>query len=405
MTNTVNCVIIKPDGTSETHIQTITGYGFFDNLSQRVQYNKELLYSAGQLEILDCYLIPNQYVGSVVGTPQFIKLENAYYNDPSPVQKDIGSYPRKADYLYGQEVLFSTASGQMNVQPFYDLTDDSINTWAVLTPGGSPIARFKGIKNHFYEYDQTVQGIPWIKQTITMEGASGSMWNQINNSFAQQSNARARALNDYNNMNKNIEFGFTEADHAINLAEQGANIAASGVSTTNLLSGGKESVSAVTNIAREGLDTAKDTTMFIREVQARHFTEEALEQERQQNNAALAQANFKAPYINFVPDLNSATFQENSFGVYVLNTTAKDRTRLKNYFKRYGYSGQYDELTWNKIFVKQRVNYIQTEGAMFTHPRFPQRTINEINTMFNNGVFLWNEKPNQAAFNNNPDRT
>lgn len=404
--SSIKCNVIKPDGTTALQTQTLKGYALFNLNEGIVQHNLTMLYSAGQLELMDSFKIPAQYIDTAYTDTQNARLQNIQnkaQNIASPVQKDIGTYPRKADYFYGQEVLFSTALGSMNIQPFYELTDDSINVWALCTPNGYPVARFKGIKGHFYEYDQSINGMPWLKQAIVLQGASGSMWNTINNAYSQARTRTAAILQDYANQQKNIDWT-TQA--LAKFASFGLGAAFGGVeSGVNNLKGQVAGAGGGDPFSGIASGISGLTNRYIDYNVVQPISMEDIKNQQIQTELGAIQGNFKAPYTDFVPDLNSASFQTNGFGVYVLNTTAKDRTRLKNFFNRYGYSGQYEALTWNKVFVKQKVNYIQTEGAMFTHPHIPQRTINRINEMFNNGVFLWSEKPNQAAFNNNPDRS
>lgn len=401
----IQCNVPIENGSTKTGSVHVRDYGFFDSNNVRVKHNLSILYSAGQLELQDSYSIPYQYGLLEAHDGRFTTLANQTYQEPSPVQKDISGYPRKADYLFGEEVLFSCATGDMNVQPFYDLSDDTILVWATLTPGGSPVARFKKIRSHPYEYDQTVSGMTWIKKAVVMEGASGSMWNQINNAFAQQTQNRAAAENAARNQIQTERFVAQGAQLAINTGIAAGQAASSGVSTTNLFSGGKETWEA----AQKASDTLFQAANMAIDVQAdlksRKFAEQSLQQAQNQLNAGIAQQNFKAPYTNFVPDLNSAVFQPNAFGVYVVNTSAKDRQRLKNYFLRYGYNGLYKPLTWDEINVKSRVNYVQCEAVSLKHLYYPMRMTMATAALLEQGLFLWNERPNQAAFSNNPDRT
>lgn len=401
----IQCNIPTETGDTKTGNQHITGYGFFDATNVRVQHNLSILLSTGQIELQDSYLVPRQYgLPQPDGDGRFTVLSNQFSQEPSPVKKDISGYPRKADYLFGQEALFSCATGSMNIQNFYDLEDDTINVWALVSPGGSPVARFKKIKGHHYEYDQAVYGMTWMKKAVVLQGASGSMWNQINNNFAQQSQNRAVAENKVANNVQTARFASQGAQLAVNTAIQAGQAVSSGASVSNYLSGGKETWEAAQAVSDTVFAAANLGIDVYADLQARKFKEQSLEQAQNQLNASFAQQNFQAPYTNFIPDLNAAVFQPNAFGVYVVNTSAKDRTRLKNYFLRYGYNGLYKPLSWSEINVKQRVNFIQGESVCVKHSYYPMRMTNSIAQLITQGVFLWNEKPNQAAFSNNPDR-
>lgn len=399
----IQCNVITEAGELKTGNTVINGYGYFDADNTRVKHNLSVLYSAGQLELQDGFSIPKHFALMTSSNGRFTDIANTVSQDDSPVTKDITGYPRKADYLFGQEVLFSCATGDMNAQMFYDLDDDTVLTWAIATPGGNPVARFKKIRSHSYEYDQTVNGMTWMKKAVVMQGASGSMWNQINNNFAQQTQNRAQAENDLANGVADLRYYGEEAQRTANAVIAAGEFATSSVSGTNWLSGGSETWQAAQKISDTVFDEWQGMVNRRADLYARQFKADSLAQSRNQLNAALVQSNLKAPYTNFIPDMNSAVFQPNAFGVYVINTTSRDRERLKNYFLRYGYNGLYKPLTWDEINVKQRVNFIQCESVCLKHQYYPLRMTTLTAQLLQNGLFLWNERPNQSAFSDNPD--
>ena len=385
----------------------ITGYGFFDGDNSIVQNGLSVLYSAGQLELQDSYTVPRGYLSaSVTANGIMNDFHNVSKEVTCPVTPDITGYPRKADYLFGEYVLFSASTGNMDIESFHDIKDNKILLWAVITPGGSPLARFKGIKNHAYPYDKTVAGMPWMKKAITMQGASGSMWNQINNAFAQQTQNRAEAMNQSRNQIQTERMAVrgvqTAADTVTAAAKIANNVGSIGMATTkgrnNLIEAVQSGVGAAANAANFAIDVQA-------EMKARQFNEQALDQAQAQINAGFAQQEMQSPYTSFIPDLNVASFRPNTFGVYIVNTSAKDRERLKNYFRRFGYDGLYKPLTWAEIGVKQNVNFIRAEGVVLRHEYYPMRVVRGAAEVLERGVFLWNKRPNQSLFNNNPDKT
>lgn len=399
----VQCNIPLEDGSVKTLNYDLVGYGFFDYENTKVQHNLSVLYSTGQLELQDSFSLPKQYIFATSADGRLVDIASREYQEPSPVKKDITGYPRKADYLFGSEVLFSCATGSMNAQPFHELADDAVSVWAIPTPNGSPVARFKKIRNHPYEYDQTVTGMTWVKKAIVMEGASGSFWNQLNNAFAQQTQNRAVAENQFANSVADYRYHGEEAQRTVDAAIAVGRTASSVVSGTNVLSGGKETWDAAQQVSAAVFDEYQAQLNRQAELQSRNFKADSLVQAQNQLTAQIAQQNVQAPYVNFVPDLNSAVFQPNAFGVYVINTSAKDRTRLKNYFRRYGYNGLYKPLTWDEINVKSRVNFIQCEAVCLKHSHYPTRMTAKTSALLSQGIFLWNERPNQSAFADNPD--
>ncbi len=406
-----NIVLNEGAGGGTKYYFPPAGIGFFDSSDAKVQHNLSILYSAGQLELQDSYTISGVYCKASTIGGRYTSISNNTYSLKPAVGKDIGSYPRKADYFFGEEVLYSTISGNMCSVPFKELTDDTVDIWAICTPSGTPYARFRGIKSHPYKYDQCVQGMTWLKSAVVLQGAAGSMWNQIANGFSQQTLDRSIAENRVANTVQTGRFiaqgSKLAADTAIGIGQA----ASSGVSLSNLAKGGKETWDAAQAVADTAYNMASLGIDIYADIQSRKFREQSLAQSQNQLNASIAQQNASAPYASFLPDLGRLAFSDDGqgtgsddkFGVYVINTGAKDRQRLKNYFKRYGYNGLYKPLTWAEVNVKKRVNYIQCEAVCLKHSHYPARMTMQTAALLSTGLFLWNEKPNQAAFDDNAD--
>lgn len=409
---TGNIKIFEPDG--ERYYFPPDGIGFFDSKNTKVKQNLSILLSTGQLELQDSYSISDVYCTVTTNSEGRVSSVVAPLKSVKPgIKKDISGYPRKADYLFGQECIYSVLSGNSNIQPFSEIVDDTVNVWCIPTPSGSPYARFKTIAEHPYTYDQAVQGMGWFKSAVILQGASGSYWNQTAYNFQQQSQSRAEAENRTANLIQTERFVARGAQLAANTAIGAGQIASSGVSTSNILSGGKETWEAAQKVADAAFQTANFAIDVQADLSARKFREQSLEQARNQMNTSYVQSQLQAPFAGFVPDINRQAFStdglgngiDDRFGVYIVNTSAKDRQRLKNYFLRYGYNGLYKPLTWSEINVKSRVNYIQCEAVCLKHAYYPMRMTMGTSALLGQGLFLWNEKPNQAAFSNNPDRT
>ena len=396
---------------SKPSLITVRDYGFFDVGNLKIKHNMSILYSAGQLELQDSYTVPKQWVLSLTDNEgRFDLISGNSIVSASPVHADIGDYPRKADYMFGQMVIYSLSSGNMNSQPFSMIEDDRIGMWSIPTPNGSPVARFLGIKGHPYEYDQSVSGITWIKKAIVMQGASGSMWSQINAQMNMSELERQRAQLSSN-------YQFDDRRHFGDMLRSYVN---GGFAGLGMISGfgegvGKsmmagnpipmlsESLNGLERASGILFDRARMQTNYNQSVANRSFTDQAMSLREQAVANSLSQSLSKSPFVSFIPDLNAAVFQPNGFGVQVVNTGANDRKRLKDYFKRYGYSGQYKPLTYENINVKRRVNYIEAQDVCIRHEYYPMRVTLHAAQILQNGVFFWNEKPNQEAFNDNPD--
>lgn len=405
-----------PDSGAITRFKTIFGYGFFDPSNLRVQNTISVLYSAGQLELQDSYSIPEKYISHIDddGNGRYTGFVNNHFDVEPNIQQDISGYPRKADYYYGQEVVFSQLSGDMNIQPFYNLTNRNIIIWANLAPGGYPSARFAGIKDHYYIFDQSVMGMTWMKKAVILEGASGSMWahigyelqhqllqSQMNKMIADNKTQSQLLPSQLYSGAWNAIFG------GVNQGLGYANDEAAAKKAGTQLSFGQE-VAANAGFLGAAISGAGSLAQQDANIQSylnnQEFKEKSWKMATQQAIAQYNEATFQAPYTDFVPDMNYQMYIPNDFERYIINTGSKDRQRLKNYFLRYGYNGLYKPLTWDEINVKQRVNYIEAESVCVRHPIYPMRVTAEINNILQTGIFLWNEKPNQAAFSNNPDR-
>lgn len=398
-------VVVEPGiggAADENRRYNVLGYALFDGGDSKVQHNLSVLYSAGQLELQDSFLIPNHLVSAEAEGGRYNNITSKAFSIKPAIKPEM-SYPRKADYLLGKEILYSLTTGDMNIQPLTELTDDTIKIWSIVTPTGSPYARFAGIKGHEYLYDQAVQGMTWVKKAVVLQGASGSMWNQVNNNFAQQSYNRTVAMNETANVVADKRYGVELAQLGIDTTYAGASMAASAFSVENAMQAGQKTLDAAKMVGDVYVATRSMEVERQAELKNREYKKQSLEQAQNQLNAQIYQQNFKAPYTNFVPDLSRQVFADNSYAVYIVNVSSKDRQRLKNYFLRYGYNGLYKPLTWKEIIVKQKVNYIQCESVCLRHEYYPTRVTARASSLLQNGLFLWSEKPNQEAFSNNPD--
>lgn len=387
---------------TETQDVVMQGVGAYYP-SDKVNYNVNLLYSAGQLELHDSYAIPFQYANFTRLDDWYERISGINTVVTSPILPDISGYPRKADYLFGEITIVAEATGDMNSQPFSNMNDYSIRIWSCPLPGGNPYAKFNGIKGVNYAYDQSVAGMAWISKSIALAGASGTFWNQVNNSFAQQSLDRSVAQNRINNNIQTSRFISRGAQSVANGVIGAGRIATSGVSLTNWAGGGKETFDAAQAISDAAFDAANLGIDVTADIFDRRFREQSLSQQQAQLNATIAQTTFQRPSVQFVPTIGSGAFAINTFSVYITNTSAADREYLRTKFRMFGYSLPPRQLTYEEINVKQRVNFIMAENASFSHTYYPARVTSELSELFAQGFFLWSEKPNYEAFSNNPD--
>lgn len=392
-------------GGQETGEVVISDYGLFNADNVRIQNGLSLLYSAGQLELQDSYSIPRAFLSaSESASGIFNDLRNVVKEIPCPVAPVIGGYPRKADYMYAQYVLYSQASGNMISEDYTQVSNPTVLTWAIPTPSGSPIARFKKIKGHEYPYDHVVKGMQWIKKSVIMQGAAGSLWTQVSYDLQTKQSLVISTLESINNKH----YDQTAENQALLLAGNAAiaagSLATQSGSVENLLSGGKYTWKAASEVLNTTGEAAQMVYDNVAEQKAREQRITALKLQNTQNFVNYKQAMTSAPYVDFVPDLSVAMFRPNTFGVYVVNASARDRERLRTYFSRYGYTGLYKPLSRNEILVKQNVNYIKCETVTLRHTYYPMRMLAKAAEVLQDGVFLWAVRPDQTVFTTNPDR-
>lgn len=394
-TRAQNLALREPGGNISYY--AMSGQGVYNPANSKVLFNLTSLYSAGQLELQDSYIVPKKYLNQAqdVGGAYTVMM-NAVHEIVPKIAPDISEYPRKADYMFGQLVLYSDSVGTMDIENFSEVSDRTVQVWALIGASGTPYARFKTIKEHPYLYDKAIQGMPWVKKAITLQGASGSLWTQINSEMAQASNALAQANIDLANASADIQY---KRNDPLGLQGTGNIITqavAAGVS-------GQTPPGAALKIAGSPFDYYNYQKDRELQLEARRFTQSAQDLKIAQTRQDYMRNMTGQPYVSFTPDISRCLFSDNGFNVYIVNSGAADRARLRHYFRRYGYSGLYTPLTWETINVKNKVNFIQAEGVVLKHHHYPMRDVQQTAALLEQGLFLWHERPNAAAFETNAD--
>lgn len=396
----------EPDDTTRTYF--MNDIALFDPSDGTVKLGLEALYSAGQLELQDSYSVPSYFIDYAnTESGKYSAVLNSVKNITPSVAPDISAYPRKADYAYGSMVLASVASGSQCAVSFSELSDKTVQIWANLSPSGAPYARFKGIKGHPFLYDKSVRGATWAKNAIVLAGASGSLWANI--SYLQNQGQRSiDALNlefkekQYSHNRISDSMGQQSAALGLGSAVSGAADNKSGVGIGALTS----LASGATNLLTQFAEWGKLGGQTFNELSDKYSLEAARKSyalSEAADTISLYKNTTAAPLADFIPDIGQSIFSGNEFVLYSINTNADDRDRLRNYFRRYGYSGLYKPLTWQNIHVKNKVNFIQAEGVVLKHKFYPLRDTAKCANLLTAGLFLWNEKPNMEAFTNQTD--
>lgn len=370
-----------------------------------VKHNIGILYSLGQLELSNSYIIPSEYVSITQGQDgHLLNLKGSRETIDAPLKNEVMEYPRKAQYLCGSFVLVSNATGDMDLQPYHRVENSSVLMWSDPSPNGSPFARFNTLKNHPHPYSNSVVGANWVNKVIGVEGASGSFWHGIQNAFGQQTNKRQRLENA-------INWSTGNAGHILGLANTGNEIVRSGAglmtslaSVENYLQGGKESKDRIFDAVGNTITLASGVNDMIAFNFNQMFKQQSNAQALKELNAGFIKSMVQSPFVDFAPTMASSTFSQNTFIVYNVNVSKKDLERLRTYFRRYGYNGLYEPLTFENMEVKTEVNYVEAEGVEVEHDYYPQRVLAEIKNILERGVFLWSKKPNPESFKNNADK-
>ncbi len=415
----------------------VNTYGFFrgDDVAGDTYKALTVLYSADVLNINASYLVPREYVDIGQSDIRITAIKGLSGSVTNPNARENMSYPRKADYLYGQEVLMSNASNDMNIQSFSELTDRNIQIWGLPTPNGNPVARFKGIKGHTHDLDQAVNGLPWQNNQVIIEGSAGEFWTKTSAYQTKASLLLSGASASMDTANTNSALKGQILSQAVGSTAGGAigmyraskagyhmagvsgdDIAAmpfGSPATSPYMTGQQMSAARLSAAGMAGSGAIAvmnsvagkmtNDAMIQAAVNNEAFTQMSLTQQQTQNITGTIQSSLQVPLAGFQPDWNNNMLTDNDFKVYTINTGTKDRERLKRYFKRYGYSGLYEPLTYNNINVKQKVNFIQAEGVSLRHKYYAKRDLYDIQTMLAGGVFLWNVPVSEAAFDTNPD--
>lgn len=399
-----------PDG------EVLTSYyedvGFYNY----AQYEKALEYlnMIGSLNIVNAYQVPIPYVSGPTGT--IITSLSQKVDNPSA--RNIGSYPRKADYYWGSDVLISKGSGVVNQTAFSEVTDRTVGIWANVLPGGAPYARFMGIKSKAHLWDGAVQGAEWVNSTISFNVASGLYWSQRAAQLQVEStriSSNTRQA-EYANQQQTIEeeLKALNATFSQKTASSLASDALSMLAVGGLVGGG---VGAVIGVAAafvkagasyltSSINTKKEAKLYNMEQATAAETERlAAEADIVAIDTILMgaqQTALSTPAVAYAATPAAGLLRDNRFATAVCNASQQDRLRLRTFLQQYGYSGLYKPLA-NNIEVKSKVNYTQAVNVHATHSYLPHRYLEAIETMFTTGVFLWNSTVDFTAFDNNPD--
>lgn len=250
---------------------------------------------------------------------------------------------------------------------------------------------FEGASTQYLEH--SVAGMQWLNAGFVYEGSSGSAIT-IANAGRQNSIA-----------NLQTNFANTMLDRqALSLYEENvADRFDALLNTIPLIGGGSISDWSLLGPAAG----------YARANQAYERNLQNLDLQRQFNNTSLQaqmgdrmftaarEALVAAPEIAFPVNVNASCYFGNSFMIYQTTLSDNDLKRFDDFLTQYGYSMD-KKLEMSDLNNRTYFNYIKTSGAQLKSSYAGQKVLDDLATMFNNGVRIWHVLPTNTAYNDNP---
>lgn len=416
---------------------TLPNTGAFDPTVLNVKQGIQKLFSCGQLQLQASYQIPKEYVSGSFGVQagQYTNIHGIHGENlisGIPFEYSISGYTPKNKKVYATYrniALVNLGSGDMSIKDpaeIYDgsSTAPSVRIWSDVSSTGKPYARFKYIKGNPVQYADCVRGLQWANSQIVLEGASGSVWNSINNAFANQQLQRQQSMNLFN-QSVGLQQGRIEANkmaiEAYGSAHQGTIDAIGAMVSPIPMTGGKIPTVDYNTMAnramgglRQGASMVQDSAMLQQNLASLQNSMNALESrtsmENQniqnqinQNSVGLIRSNnVVAPSVYFTPEQNLGLYGYNRFVVYEVRKSDDDLKSEDMYYQRYGYNGLHRPLTQQCFNERQYYCFVQAfdvnlKGAQ----EFGLRVRSKAIAQLNKGVRVWKVLPDATYYETN----
>lgn len=402
-----------------------------------IQYGLSALFSAGQLSLMAAYVIPKEYVDAysvysdkqsaimqmpVTGGKKIISADEFKYLYP------INNYTvknKKVYAMYNTYELLNVASGGasiINADKLYKSGDTAPKfiIWSDPSPSGKPACRFMYIKDSANMFSDVVYGAPWYQQQLVFEGASGSIWNNIDATF-RNANIK-REIN-----RRELSDSFAASMEKLGLAQNTSDAAFGLVNTA--LNGAEGAIGNLTRVDGKGLPTpnysgaafdAVHTMLGMGQITANMAFDQArfqktwdynramatrdlarLIQEQNENKIGLLRSNkIVSPTVMFTPTDTMSLYGLNKFMTYHITMDDDDVKELDAYFQRYGYNGIHRPLTAACFNTRQYYSYVQAFDVNIKSPfglRIRQKAISQLN----GGVRVWKVLPDAQYYETN----
>lgn len=409
---------------NQVHSFSLPHTGAFDATNSTVKKGLDKLYSCGQLELQSSYKIPQMYLQSdpAVGTGSnagrlgtITGMHGTASMSAMPYEYTISGYTpknKKVYTTYRNYVIVNLGSGDLiSKEPseIYDgsATAPSVNIWADPVSTGKPYARFSYIKGNPIQYADCVRGLQWASSQIVMEGASGSLWNSINNAFANQQL-------EYNKMYNRFESSVATRQNKIGLMgaensyrgtryDQYAGVlssAASGSIAGTVRASADYMVHGVLSENQMQLTREQYRLSELEQQNRANYQETLIQQQINENGLNLLKSNsIVAPSVSFTPEQNLGLYDYNKFVVYEVRKSDADLKSEDQYYQRFGYNGLHRPLTGQCFNERTYYCYVQAYDVnLKSASSFGLRVRQKAIAQLNKGVRVWKVLPDASYY-------
>lgn len=404
--------------------------------NSKIKDGLKALYSAGQLQLANAYVIPKEYcygvqayTGDKAGAIQRViqnngvKVLSGDFNFEFTIQ-NYTVKNKKVYSLFNDYQICNIASGATSIKNAYDLyksgdTAPSVLIWCDTSPNGKPSARFAYIRDVANLFSDVVYGAPWYQQQLVFEGASGSLWNSINASFANANYNRQIQQNNLERNFANEQYGIASEQITFNqmmgATQNALSFARSGIGGLSEIAGGNV-VGGLLNIGNSAIDSAlsAENIRFNADIARRQIElsnqnanarasleRQAINQSINENKIGLIKNNkIVAPTVLFTPSDTLSLFGQNLFKGYHITMDDDDIKELDAYFQRYGYNGIHRPLNASCFTCRQYYTFVQAFDINIKSTygmRIRQKAINQLNS----GVRVWRVLPDAQYYETN----
>lgn len=464
-----NMKTMGQNGNVEVQSVSIPNTCAYDATNPVIKKGIEILYSCGQLQLQGSYTVPKDLIlwhGTAPGGGETHYTEATedgryivisgytflYEANDFPFEYQYQDYlpkNKKVYSMYRSISLQNMASGGIITKPIYELsyTDHSqagdplyqhpvISVWSDPVSTGKPVAKFMSDVASPVVFADTVSGSQWLNSQLVMEGASGSLWNSLNNSFNQQVIDKEGQLatilqlkgDDISSRNRDLaqmrydNYGFSLGAKIVGAASLaglslvgGTGVSVGGQVVSGAASGfAKKAMQGAGGLAgsigsplsislneatmQANIDNIKD--MMAMNAQSYEKNKDlSVQRANELELGMIKNNNIVAPTSMFVPQPNLAMYGYNNFIIYETKLQKDDLISLDQYFQRFGYNGLHKPLTANSFNCREYYCFVQAfDINLKSGTGYGMRVRNKAISQLNNGVRVWKVLPDAQYY-------